>query len=132
MNLYFDENIPEHIVAVVRGLEEPLGYRAIHTPEEVGKGASDEEIFKHISKQGGVLLTHDKKMHRRPHQLRAMIEAGIGVVVFTGRAERNLHEQAVFVLEAIPAVLELVARTVPPFVFGFSDRGVVRQLASKD
>jgi len=69
-------------------------------------------------------VTLDAKMSRRPAQRQAIVDCGLGVFVFTGRAlaQRSFREIAAFVLSVADSILEKARTTKPPFIWGISDR----------
>jgi hypothetical protein len=69
------------------------------------------------------LVTQDKKIKRKKHELQALRRAGIGAFIFTGRAERDLDSMMMLVLKNFGEIQRLAAETARPFIFGISDKG---------
>ncbi len=124
MTFLFDENIPEGIVKALRALNHDVA----HAYEQGLKGASDPEVFAFVGSRGWVLVTHDKKIRKKPHERAAYLAEGIGVFIFTGSAERTLDEQMAFVLRVITEMEQIAERSTPPYLFGVADRGKVERL----
>ncbi|MGH7717676.1 MAG: DUF5615 family PIN-like protein [Steroidobacteraceae bacterium] len=124
MILFFDENFP---VQIARALSE-LGYKATHLADELPRGTSDEQLFQHLNGRDCYLVTQDVQMSRKPHQKLALLQAGLGVFVFTGRAERSLTQMMVMVLQNLERMTTAAERTSRPFIYGISDRGRIDRL----
>ena len=124
MTLLFDENISHRVVAALKALGHPVE----HVLQILPQGATDETIFREAGERGWCLVTQDKNIKRKKVQREAMKQAGAGVFVFTGRARRSVDELTIVLLERMPEILELAARTKPPFMFGIPDRGEVARL----
>ena len=69
-------------------------------------------------------------MARRPAQRRAILDAGLGVFVFTGTnlAQQSFREIASFVLGVADKILDKARTTKRPFIWGISDRRVFDRL----
>ena len=81
-----------------------------------------------LATRAGFLVTQDKRIRSRPHERRALLGAGVGAFVFTGRAERSTDELAILILKHLQRIKELAAKTKRPFIFGISDRGKFERL----
>lgn len=129
MIFLLDANFPPHLARALQALDqEDCQFR--HSPEEFGPDASDEKIFQAIRDRGWLLITLDAKMARRPAQRRAILDAGLGVFVFTGTslAQRSFREIASFVLSVADRILDKAGTTKRPFIWGISDRRVFDRL----
>lgn len=129
MIFLLDANFPPHLARALQALDqEDCQFK--HSPEEFGADASDETIFQEIRDRGWLLITLDAKMARRPAQRRAILDAGLGVFVFTGTslAQRSFREIASFVLGVADAILDKARTTKRPFIWGISDRKVFGRL----
>ena len=123
MIFLLDANFPPQLARALQALDqEDCQFR--HSPEEFGADAPDETIFDGIKGRGWFLVTLDAKMSRRPAQRQAIVDCGLGVFVFTGRAlaQRSFREIAAFVLSVADSILEKARTTKPPFIWGISDR----------
>ena len=124
MILLFDENFSPKLVNAVKALGYDVGHVLNHLPQ----GSTDPQVFALASKLSACLVTKDAKIRRRKHEQEAYRQAGIGVFIFTGTAERSLTEQASFTLEVIETILALAAVRSRPFVFEITDRKKVQSL----
>jgi len=129
MILLLDANFPASLARALQELDqEDCQYR--NSPAEFGQEAKDEDIFAGIKDRGWILLTLDEKMTKRPAQRQAILDAGLGVFVFTGSsiARRPFRDIAAFVLKVTDEILKEAQRTKPPFIWGISDKGVFTRL----
>jgi len=124
-----DANFPPQLARALQNLDqEDCQYR--HSPAEFGPDAADEVIFAEIKERGWFLVTLDAKMSRHPAQRRAILDAGLGVFVFTGRAlpQQSFRQIAAFVLSVADEMLERAGFTDRPFIWGISDKRVFERL----
>jgi predicted nuclease of predicted toxin-antitoxin system len=124
-----DANFPPQLARALQALDqEDCQFR--HSPNEFGAAATDEVIFAGIKESGWFLITLDGKMSRRPAQRQAIVDSGLGVFVFTGRAlaQRSFREIAAFVLSVADEIIEKASATTRPFIWGISDRRVFARL----
>ena len=119
MTLFFDENFPQYLPEALRLFR----YNARHVLDNHSPGVDDTTLFAELGQRGWIWVSHDKGVKRKPHERRAMMDAGIGAFIFTGRVRRSPPQMMIFVLEHIDEMLDLAQRTKLPFIFGISDRG---------
>lgn len=124
MALLLDENLSPKIATALKA----LGREVTHVNEILPRGTADEEIFSKLAELDWFLLTQDIKIKRHKHQREAMIQAGIGAFIFTGRAEKSLEEMTIKILEHLDEIESLAGTTSRPFIFGISDRGKMERL----
>jgi hypothetical protein len=118
-----DEHFPPQLAQALQALDqEDCQYR--HSPSEFGKGAKDEVIYAGIQERGWFLVTLDKKMTRNPAQRQAMLDAGLGVFVFTGSSlgQRPFRAIVSVVLGVTDDILRIAGTTPRPFIWGISDQ----------
>jgi predicted nuclease of predicted toxin-antitoxin system len=124
-----DATFPSQLARALQALDqEDCQYR--HSPDEFGAAAEDETIFAGIRERDWLLITLDAKMSKHPAQRRAILDAGLGVFVFTGKslAQRSFREIVAFVIGATDAILAKAHSTTRPFIWGISDRRVFERL----
>jgi len=122
-----DNNFPPQLAKALGLLDqEDCQYR--HSAAEFGADAPDETIFAGVKERGWFLVTQDAAMHRKPAQRKAILDSGIGVFVFTGRAERTFREVASFVLDRTGEMIEYAQRSKLPFICSIPDRGKLKRL----
>jgi predicted nuclease of predicted toxin-antitoxin system len=124
--LFFDENIPPKVAASLQALG---SCEARHLVDHLPRGTPDEQVFAFLAERGWFLVTHDHRMKRNPHQRQALMQAGIGAFILTGRVQRSKEEMMIFILECLPKITELAEATERPFIFGIPDRGKFERLA---
>lgn len=123
--LLFDENLPPKIASALQALGE---CEARHVVDYLPRGTPDEEVFEFAASRGWFLVTQDARIARNPHQRAAMMQAGIGTFILTGRANRTVVEMMAFILDRLPPILEAAERSTPPFIYGIPDRAPLQRL----
>jgi hypothetical protein len=127
LNFLLDENFAPSIAkALVALSHDDVNFH--HAVDEFGRGASDTLVFEGVRDRGWLLVTQDVHMARRPDQRQALLDAGLGVFVFTGRAQRSFRQIAVAVLSVADEMVRVARRTPRPFIWGIPDRGAFKRL----
>jgi len=124
LTFLFDENISHLIVDALKALRKPVAYLTDILP----RGTDDIALFSRLSELNWFLVTQDKKIKRKRHELEALRRAGLGVFIFTGRAERDVDSMMVLVLKHFNEIQRLATATTRPFIFGISDKGSIDRL----
>ena len=119
LTFLFDENISQLIVDALKALGKPAAYLTDILP----RGTDDIALFSRLGELNWFLVTQDKKIKRKKHELEALRRAGIGAFIFTGRAERDLDSMMMLVLKHFNEIQRLATETARPFIFGISDKG---------
>ena len=119
MTFLFDENISHFIVDALKALGKPVAYLTDILP----RGTQDVTLFSKLGELGWFLVTQDKRIKRKKHELEALRQARIGAFIFTGRAERDVDSMMVLLLRHFSEIQRLTSETKRPFIFGVSDRG---------
>lgn len=125
MIFLFDENMPPRVAAALQALGT---CEARHVVDHLPRGTSDEEVFAFAAAQGWLLVTQDARIRRNPHQRAALLQAGIGAFILTGRGARSVEQMMIFLLERFPAIHEAATATIPPYIWGVPDRGRLERL----
>ena len=124
MTFLFDENISQLVVDALKALGKPVAYLTDILP----RGTDDITLFSRLAELGWFLVTQDKKIKRKKHELEALRRAGLGAFIFTGRAERDVDSMMMLVLKSFNEMQTLATETKRPFIFGISDRGSIDRL----
>lgn len=127
MTFLFDENISPDVVESLRALDKPV----IHVTQldELGRGAPDQKIFDFLGRRSDyILVTQDQRMTRKKHQRQAIRDAGLGVFVLTGRAEKSNDDLVVLLLQCWSEITRPATRSPRPFIFGISDRRKIKPI----
>lgn len=124
MTFLFDENISQLVVDALKALGKPVAYLTDILP----RGTDDITLFSRLAELGWFLVTQDKKIRRKKHELEALRRVGLGAFIFTGRAERDVDSMMMLVLRSFNEIQTLAAETKRPFIFGISDRGSIDRL----
>lgn len=124
MTFLFDENISQLVVDALKALGKPVAYLTDILP----RGTDDITLFSRLAELGWFLVTQDKKIRRKKHELEALRRAGLGAFIFTGRAERDVDSMMMLVLKSFNEMQTLATETKRPFIFEISDRGSIDRL----
>lgn len=126
MIFLFDENMPPRVAAALQALGT---CEARHILDHLPRGTPDERIFAFAAEHEWLLVTQDVRIRRNPHQRAALMQAGIGAFILTGRTGRSVEQMMIFLLERFPAIVRAAAESRPPYIWGVPDRGRLERLA---
>jgi hypothetical protein len=124
LTFLFDENISHLIVDALKALGKPVAYLTDILP----RGTNDLTLFSKLGELAWYLVTQDKRIKRKKHELEALRQAGIGAFIFTGRAERDVDSMMMLVLRHFNEIQKVATETKRPFIFGISDKGSFNRL----
>lgn len=124
MILFFDENMPPRVADALRALGT---VEAWHLTQHLPRGTPDEEVFAFLAGKDWLLVTQDERIRKRPHQRQALLAAGVGAFILTGRADRNVEQTLQFLLSRLDEMRRL-AGAARPFIFGVPDKGKIDRL----
>ena len=77
MTFLFDENISQLIVDALKALGKPVAYLTDILP----RGTDDIALFSRLSELSWFLVTQDKIIKRKKHELEALRRAGLGAFI---------------------------------------------------
>lgn len=126
MNFLFDENLPPALARALRELGQQV--RHVVDVQELGKGATDEEIVTFAGEWNYRIVGRDRAM-LKPNQLKALIHAqGIGMYVFRlGKARQPTFWPLVeTVVRRWPAIVDHARDNEPPYVMQIPARGTLK------
>ena len=114
-----DENVSHKIAKAL----EALGRNVVHLYDVLPRGTEDPEMLAELGRRGLFLITQDKKIKRKSHERRALIQAKVGAFIFMGRADKSVDDLMVKILGHMDEFGRLAQETERPFIFGIPDRG---------
>lgn len=124
MTFLFDENLPVPAARALKDLGEPV----THVQFEGLRGAKDTEIAAHLRTNGWTFVTADRKIRTRMQERSALLAAGIGTFVFSGKASRTGVEWLELIVRRWPDILRFASSNTPPYLVQVPDRGAIRRL----
>lgn len=124
MTYLFDENLP---VPAARALRE-LGEAVTHAQFEGLRGARDTDLAAHLGARRWILVTADMRIRKRVQERAALLSAGIGVFVFSGKARRTGMEWLELIVRRWPDIQRYAASNTPPYLVQVPDRGAIKRL----
>ncbi|HLJ62764.1 MAG TPA: hypothetical protein VKT70_01570 [Stellaceae bacterium] len=115
MKIRADENVSPRIVHAVRSLVLQPGWELTHVREFHSARTADETWMPRFSQEGGnAILSADRRILTRPHQLAAIAQGGlIGIFLSPQWAESRRNEQAAQILHWWPRIEETLLNSKP-------------------
>ncbi|GIU99468.1 MAG: hypothetical protein KatS3mg014_1084 [Actinomycetota bacterium] len=102
MTFFFDNNLSPRLVEGLRA----FGEDAMHLRDEFPADTDDTVWLPEIGRRGWYLVTHDKKIRKKPAEIRALKQAGVGAFVFTQQKDLLMWGWVETVLESTHVVYE--------------------------
>lgn len=99
-----------------------------HVSDHCPAGTPDEDVFAFAAEKDWILVTQDIRIRRNPQQRQALLQAGIGCFIFTGRAQRSVNDMMAFFLARLTEILPLAQVLSKPYIVGIPDRGKLERL----
>lgn len=124
MKFLFDENLP---VPAARALAES-GEPVTHVQFENLRGTKDTDLAALLRDRGWFFVTADQRIRKRVQERTALIGAGVGTFVFSGRAKRTGFDWLNLIFRRWQEIRHLAEANRPPFVVVVPDRGSLEKL----
>jgi predicted nuclease of predicted toxin-antitoxin system len=113
MRFFFDNNLPPRLVRAIVALEGEHGSRVVHLKDKFDQGIADEQWMNALGEEGDwVVLTHDVRITRNPHELAALEQSGLTVFIFAkGWLDIGFWEQAWQLIKRWPGITSIARRS---------------------
>jgi hypothetical protein len=118
MKFIFDANESAYLPKGLRG----FGEDAHHITEFLPEGSPDREILKFVGENGYFLITRDRKIRRRPIELKALKMYGVGAFFLYG-THLDRWQRIRQVIKCWERIIEFAKKTRTPFAFTISSAG---------
>lgn len=118
MNFLFDEDTSVRLARALRTLGQPVQHVQDHP--DLGKGTPDDVVFRVADDRGYYLITRDRHMRDRPHQIAAIKEKGLGVFfLHLGKKESpRLWKEVKLVVKRWEEIQQFADNNSRPFTAG--------------
>ena len=112
--LFFDRDVGTSLPQALGILKLPsqVEYHQNHFPSD----SQDDEWMADVGSRGWIVIGHDSQHHRRPAELSAIQQYGIGCFYLWGRHAQRWEKMRCF-LNSYQKVLEAIYATPKPFVY---------------
>ncbi len=124
MTYFFDNNLSPRLVEGLRAFGEDV----VHLRDEFPDETDDTVWLPEIGRRGWYLVTHDKKISKKPAEIRALKQAGVGAFVFTQQRDLPMWGWVETVVKRWVEINRWAAEHQRPFVAGIPERGRIRLL----
>jgi hypothetical protein len=119
VTFFFDNNLSP---VLARGLRE-FGEDAQHLRDAFPPNTPDEVWLPAIGERGWYLVTRDKKIRTRPHQIDALLRSNVGAFTFTQKRDPLRWGWVELVVRRWLEIQEFADSHERPFVAGIPERG---------
>jgi len=89
--------------------------------------AADEDWLRAVKDNGWVILTRDKNIRYKANEHRALVDAGLFMLVLT-QGGLSAEETARIVTQAYPEICKVLAKSSPPAIFSLTRAAEVNPL----
>ncbi len=133
MKIYFDENLSPYLAQGIHNLEKPnnQGIEVLSIKDKFGRGAKDEDWLPEIGKEGGIIITEDFNIFKRPNQKTLINEFGIGVFFLKYKNKKGhlYWETVLLLIKHWQEITKISLNTTKPFAFEITERRI-KQLSN--
>lgn len=98
MILLFDENLPVKVARVVAALGTDGAH---HLTDHLDRGTSDEDIFAWLEGRDWLLVTQDRNMSKKKHQIAEIQRHKVGGFVLVGKNDRTVEQMCSFIIDCL-------------------------------
>lgn len=123
MKFILDENLPPTLATALQA----LGQQVEAATRIVKRGAPDAELVRAVGEEGGLLVSRDRRMLKTPTTVAALVEARIGLFVFTDD-HASAFELGRRLIWAWPEMCRCGEQADRPFYMEITARGQVRAI----
>ena len=118
--LFFDRDVGTSLPQALHTLKLPsqVEYHQNHFPTD----SQDDEWMADVGSRGWIVIGHDSQHHRKPAELSAIQQYGIGCFYLWGRHAQRWEKMRCF-LNAYQKMLEAINTTPKPFVYRITQVG---------
>lgn len=124
MKFLFDENIPVPAARALRDVGEPV----THIQFEGLRGTPDVDLATVLHDGEYFFVTADRHIRKRVQERTALIGAGVGTFVFSGRARRTGKDWLELIFRRWGDIVHYAGHHAPPFIVQVPDRGAIERL----
>jgi hypothetical protein len=112
LNFVLDENLPRAFARSLNALTERDGFSVKHVRDFVGKQTDDIDWIAAVAKEGGSVISGDRRLTTREHELRALRDSGlITFILAPGWSKLPFWEKAWLLTRWYPKLAEIASRS---------------------
>lgn len=132
MTIFFDENMPRHLVEGFAQIQKLEGLNAgvqatiKYIPTEFYKGVKDEEWILQLTKGKSFVVTQDVNITRRKQEIALYQKQGIGLFLLRGSSKKQglgVWQMVECLAKHWPFILETIKSQKPPFAYEVKPKG---------
>ena len=101
-----------------------VGVRVEVLRDHFAGGVDDAEWLSEVGRRGWYVLTKDDRIRKRPVELRASIDSSVGAFILPS-GNMSGPEMAQAIVNALPAIIKVIERRSPPFIYRISRSGTI-------
>ncbi|MDQ3534810.1 MAG: hypothetical protein M3421_04205 [Bacteroidota bacterium] len=137
MIIYLDENLPKHLAQGFHILQYPEGKKTgfeievKYIPDVFTKGAKDEDWIPKAGSQKACIITQDRNIHKRKHELELYRKYKLGFFFLKGKNKKqglNVWQMVESLAKNWPAIIEKAQTDTRPFAYEISIKGKLKKL----
>jgi predicted nuclease of predicted toxin-antitoxin system len=92
----------------------------------------DETWLAEAGSKGWLVITHDKRIRKRPDERRVLLESGVGCFILVYKQNLKREEIYELVISVLDKMEENFASTSRPFIYTVDKKGTFREYVVKD
>ena len=123
LTLFFDYNIGKRVPKALRAARPPAVAIKDHLQVGFAKEAPDDEWLAKVGTKGWVVITHDRKFHKRELEIAAIKAHSVRCFYLRGGSDPTWNKVYNFV-SAFPRIVEIADQVPAPFIYQVKGRRV--------
>lgn len=137
MTLYFDENMPRHLVRAFEEIQkfesrkDGIPLKIAYIPSFFGKGVKDEDWIPQLESGQSFVITQDINITRRKQELALYRKQQIGLFLVRAKSKKKgikVWEMLETLAKNWPFIVQTIANKKPPFAWTIQANGRTSQI----
>ncbi|GAB4510733.1 MAG: hypothetical protein Tsb004_14200 [Allomuricauda sp.] len=137
MIIYFDENMPPHLVNGFETIQQPEGIKngqkitVKFLPKVFGYGSDDKDWIPLVGKEGSCVITQDIKISRRKDELALYKKNGVGMFFLRGPSKKKgltVWQMVQALAKNWDDICKIASKEKKPFGYTFGLHGKIKRL----
>jgi hypothetical protein len=124
LTFLFDENLPVPAARALKDVGEPV----THVQLEGLRGSRDVDLADYLRVRQWLFVTADSRIRTRVQERAALIAAGAGTFVFSGKAKRSGKDWLELIFRRWDDIKRYAVGATPPYLVQVPDRGAIKRL----
>lgn len=125
LKIVLDENLPKTLAQAMDLLDQKGDVSVVHITDVVPAGTPDEEWASHVGRDGWCVITLDRNILRRKHEIQEMTRCGVGLFVLRPPKKANWCKQVQMLVRRWSDIKGAARSHERPYAFNVPSKGAI-------